>query len=116
MSLFEPAYVSDPTDGQLAHLYGLNLYRAFVWKHLSEILPANDPRKVNLKTAAAVHARASIDAVVGSDYMVEHWLASYAVLYLSSASAQKNGNLKQSPHRLPTRKERPREPDRPPKE
>ena len=84
-SLFEPVQVSDPTDGQLAHLHGLNLYRAFVWKHLSEILPLNDRRKVQMRAAAVIHARASMDAVVGSGYMVEHWLASYAVLYLSSA-------------------------------
>ena len=84
-SLFEPAYVSDPTDGQIAHLHGLNLYRAFVWKHLGEVLPSNDPRKVHLMAAADEHARGSMDAVVGSDYMVEHWLASYAVLYLSDA-------------------------------
>ena len=83
-SLFEPVFVSDPSDGQLAHLHGLNLYRAFVWRHLSENLPSNDQRKVNLRAAADVHARASLDAVVGSGYMVEHWLASYAVLYLST--------------------------------
>ena len=76
--------MSGPTDGQLAHLHGLNLYRAFVWKYLGEILPSNDPRKVKLRAAADVHAQASIGAVVGSDYMVEHWLASYAILYLSS--------------------------------
>jgi len=29
------------------------------------------------------HAQAGLAAVVGSDYMVEHWLAAYAVLYLS---------------------------------
>jgi hypothetical protein len=84
-SLFEPVQVTDPTDGQLAHLHGLNLYRAFVWKHLSENLPSDDPRRNHMKAAADLHARASIDTVVGSDYMVEHWLASYAVLYLSSA-------------------------------
>jgi hypothetical protein len=84
-SLFEPVQVTDPADGQLAHLHGLNLYRAFVWKHLSDILPSDDPRKVHMRSAADLHARGSIDAVVGSDYMVEHWLASYAVLYLGGA-------------------------------
>jgi hypothetical protein len=86
-SLFEPVHVTDPADGQLAHLHGLNLYRAFVWKHLSEILPPGDRRKVHMKAAADLLARASIDAVAGSDYMVEHWLASYAILYLSGAGA-----------------------------
>lgn len=84
-SLFEPAHVSDATDGQLAHLHGLNLYRAFVWKQLSEILPSTDKRKSYLEAAADAHAQASMDAVIGSDYMVGHWLACYALLYLSGA-------------------------------
>jgi hypothetical protein len=86
-SIFEPAHVSDSTDGQLAHLHGLNLYRAFVWKHLAEILPADDRRKASLEKAADVHARASMGAVTGSHYMVEHWLACYAVLYLSGGGS-----------------------------
>ena len=82
-SLFEPAFVSDASDGQLAHLHGLNIYRAFVWKHLSETLPTNDPRKVHLDAGSKVHAEASMSVVTGSDYMVEHWLACYAMLYLT---------------------------------
>lgn len=82
-SIFEPAHVSDETDGQLAHLHGLNLYRAFVWKHLDAILPEGDERRKYLSAAADLHARASLDAVTGSDYMVEHWLACYAMLVLS---------------------------------
>jgi len=83
VSLFEPAFVSDASDGQLAHLHGLNLYRAFVWKHLKMILPADDQRRPYLETGIEAHARASMGAVTGSDYMVEHWLACYAMLYLS---------------------------------
>ncbi len=82
-SLFEPAFVSDSADGQQAHLHGLNLYRAFVWKHLHAILPANDPRRPHLEAGIEAHTRASLGAVTGSDYMVEHWLAAYAMLYLS---------------------------------
>ena len=82
-SIFEPAFVSDAADGQLAHLHGLNLYRAFVWKHLHAILPADDTRKRYLEAGIEAHARASLGAVTGSDYMVEHWLASYALLYFS---------------------------------
>jgi hypothetical protein len=81
--LFEPAFVSDASDGQLAHLHGLNLYRAFVWKHLNAILPADDQRRPHLKAGIEAHAQASMGAVTGSDYMVEHWLACYAMLYLS---------------------------------
>ena len=82
-SLFEPAFVSDASDGQLAHLHGLNLYRAFVWKQLHAILPADDPRRPYLEAGVEAHAKASMGAVTGSDYMVEHWLAAYAMLYLS---------------------------------
>ena len=82
-TLFTPAHVSDATDGQLAHLHGLNLYRAFAWKYLSEILPAEDRRRTSMQAAASAHARASMGAVTGSHYMVEHWLACYAMLYLS---------------------------------
>jgi hypothetical protein len=84
-AIFEPARVSDETDGQLAHLHGLNLYRAFVWKNLGEILPAGDERRKLLDTAASAHAQPSMGAVIGSHYMVEHWLACYAMLYLSGA-------------------------------
>jgi hypothetical protein len=83
-ALFEPAFITDSSDGQLAHLHGLNLYRAFVWKHLYSILPADDKRKPYLEARSDVHVKASMDAVTGSDYMVEHWLACYAMLYLSS--------------------------------
>lgn len=84
-TIFEPAHVSDESDGQLAHLHGLNLYRAFVWKQLGEILPAEDGRRKHLETATLAHVQASLGAVTGSDYMVEHWLACYAMLYFSGA-------------------------------
>jgi hypothetical protein len=81
-SLLRPAIVSDPTDGQIAHLHGLNLSRAWCMRRVAEALPAGDPRAGVLLAAMERHAEASIDAVVGSDYMVEHWLAAYAVLLL----------------------------------
>lgn len=82
-SLFQPAFVSDASDGQMAHLHGLNLYRAFVWQRLYELLPAEDPRRQYLEAGIEAHAKASMNAVTGSDYMVEHWLAAFAMLYLS---------------------------------
>jgi len=84
-TLFQPVSVSDASDGQLAHLHGLNLYRAFVWKRLGELLPVEDPRRPALQQSALAHAQASMGAVTGSDYMVEHWLACYATLYWNGA-------------------------------
>jgi Protein of unknown function (DUF2891) len=82
-TLFFPATVSDPTDGQVAHLHGLNLSRAWDFVRLAEVLPSGDARTAPLMAAAERHANASLDQVAGSDYMVEHWLAVYAVLLLS---------------------------------
>ena len=50
---------------------------------LAALLPEDDTRRPYLEAGIEAHARASIGAVTGSDYMVEHWLASYALLYLS---------------------------------
>jgi hypothetical protein len=83
LSLFEPAVVSDSTDGHIAHLHGLNLYRAHALRRLVAMLPDGDPRVPVMTEAAGRHAAASLPAVSGGDYMVEHWLACYAVLLLS---------------------------------
>lgn len=82
-ALFRPVAVTDPADGHLAHLHGLNLSRAFGFRRIGEMLPESDPRRAALATAAERHAQASLPATVGSDYMVEHWLAAYAVLLLT---------------------------------
>jgi hypothetical protein len=82
--LFRPAEVSDPTDGQIAHLHGLNLSRAWAFVALAARLPAGDARIAPMLAAAERHAEASLPYVAGSDYVVEHWLAAYATLLLSS--------------------------------
>jgi hypothetical protein len=84
-ALLEPAEVSDPTDGQIAHLHGLNLYRAYAFQRLASTLPDGDPRAQLMGDAARRHADAALPAVCGGDYMVEHWLACYAVLFLARA-------------------------------
>ncbi len=81
-ALFTPAIVSDASDGHIAHLHGLNLSRAFCWRRIAETLPPDDPRFAPALEAASRHAAAGLPVVVGSDYMVEHWLAAYAVLLL----------------------------------
>lgn len=80
--LFTAAVVSDDSDGQIAHLHGLNLSRAWCWRRLAERLPDTDARVPVMLDAAARHAEPELGNVSGSDYMVEHWLAAYAVLYL----------------------------------
>jgi hypothetical protein len=82
-TLFHPVLVPDTTDGHITHLHGLNASRAWCWRRLAETLPAGDSRIPSMLRAARVHAQAALPFVVGSDYMVEHWLAVYAVLLLS---------------------------------
>ncbi len=84
-ALFTPAVVSDSTDGQLAHLHGLNLSRAWGFRRLAEALPETDPRVPVLEAAAREHARAGLRHATGSHYAVEHWLVAYAVLVLGGA-------------------------------
>ncbi|HZR94519.1 MAG TPA: DUF2891 family protein, partial [Gaiellaceae bacterium] len=68
---FEPVAVTDPSDGQLAHLHGLNLNRAWAL------------RRLGYEDWAERHAAAALSHVTGSDYMVEHWLAAFALLQLA---------------------------------
>jgi Protein of unknown function (DUF2891) len=92
-SLFQPAIVSDPTDGQIAHLHGLNLYRAYAYQQLTRTLPDADPRGPVLRDAARRHAEAALPAVCGGDDMVEPWLAGYAVCCSRERHAGRPGLL-----------------------
>jgi hypothetical protein len=83
-SIFHPATVTDVSDGHIAHLHGLNISRAWAMTALADRMPADDPRRAPLLASAERQANASLPQVSGSDYMVEHWLAVYAVLLLGS--------------------------------
>jgi hypothetical protein len=82
-ALFAPAVVSDASDPQIAHLHGLNASRAYCWRRVAESLPDGDVRIEPALAAARQHLAAALPHVIGDDYMVEHWLAVYAVLALS---------------------------------
>jgi hypothetical protein len=84
--LFTPTVVTNPQDGQGAHLHGLNLYRAYGFGLLARLLPAGDTRVAPLLRARETHAEASLPAIVGGGWMTEHWLAAYAVLLLGDAA------------------------------
>ena len=78
-TLFMPATVSDRTDGKIAHLDGLNLSRAWCWRHLAGTLTDDDARLRVALDAMVRHLDASLQHVAG-DYMGEHWLATFALL------------------------------------
>ena len=79
-SLFTPAFVSDRSDGKIAHLDGVNLSRAWCWRGLADALDPDARRRSPARTADA-HLDASLPHVAG-DYMGEHWLATFALLAL----------------------------------
>src|ERR1700752_650468 len=83
-SLLEPAVVTDRSDPKLVHLDGLNLSRAWCMRSIATALPANDPARKALSTAADRHASAALAHVASGDYAGEHWLASFAVFLLSN--------------------------------
>jgi Protein of unknown function (DUF2891) len=78
-TVFEPAIVSDRSDGKIAHLDGVNLSRAWCYRSIAPLL-AKAERDV-ATAAADEHLAASLPHISG-DYMGEHWLASFALLAL----------------------------------
>ena len=76
--------VTDPTDGQLAHLDGLNLSRAWMLDGIVSALPKDDARRAAWMNSAEAHRKAGLAAVTGEHYEGGHWLGSFAV-YLTTA-------------------------------
>lgn len=76
-----PVTVSDRIDLKLAHLDGLNLARAWCWKTILPILPADfrDP----VRGAIRAHLDAALPHVCQGSYAGTHWLASFALLALT---------------------------------
>jgi hypothetical protein len=84
-ALFEPAIVTDRSDGRIVHLDGLNLSRAWCWASLATALAPDDPLRDRLWRAARRHIDAGLPHVTG-DYMGEHWLATFACLALEAVA------------------------------
>src|SRR4051812_31752603 len=71
-ALLNPAKVSDRTDGQLAHLDGLNLSRAWGFFNLSSVVPG---KQAVLLQAGKKHLRAGLRQGLSGSYAGEHWAA-----------------------------------------
>jgi hypothetical protein len=78
-----PVTSPDSSDGQLAHLDGLNLSRAWMLDGIASALEVSDPRRAWLESASAAHAEVGLAAVSGEHYAGAHWLGSYAVYFLT---------------------------------
>jgi hypothetical protein len=78
-----PAVVTDPTDGKLVHLDGLNLSRAWMLEGIASALPPDDPRVAILRAVADAHGAAGTAAVSSDHYEGGHWLGSFAAYYVT---------------------------------
>jgi hypothetical protein len=85
-SLMQPAIVTDRSDPKLVHLDGFNLSRAWCMRSIAAALPKNDPPRKVLADLAMLHARSALAHVSSGDYSGEHWLASFAVYFLTTAT------------------------------
>ncbi|MCX7557672.1 DUF2891 domain-containing protein [Xanthomonadaceae bacterium JHOS43] len=75
--------VSDRADGKLAHIDGLNISRAWMLEGIAAGLPDDDARRFALQATATAHGDAGVAGVSDTHYAGSHWLASFAVYWLS---------------------------------
>jgi hypothetical protein len=83
-TLFDPAVVSNRSDPYIVHLDGLNLSRAWCWRAIARALPPDDPRAMIASAAADAHCAAGMAGVSSGEYVGDHWLATFAVLALTT--------------------------------
>ncbi len=80
----KPGIVTDPTDGKLAHLDGLNLSRAWMLRNVASSLPQNSAVVTALRASAHEHQEDGLRSVTGEHYEGGHWLGTFAVYLLTS--------------------------------
>ncbi|MEA1888008.1 MAG: DUF2891 domain-containing protein [Bacteroidota bacterium] len=76
----EPGIVTDRSDGQLAHLDGLNFSRAWCLYGIANNIPGYE----HLVRIADEHILHSLPHITDGHYEGDHWLASFALLALYS--------------------------------
>lgn len=79
VGMLKPAVVTDPTDGKLAHLDGLNLSRAWMLEGIASALPAKSAMRATVERTAKAHKDSGLAAVTGEHYEGGHWLGTFAV-------------------------------------
>lgn len=78
-----PVRPSDPEDGRLAHLDGLNLSRAFMLDGVLEALPEGDARRAALTEVRDLHRGHGLRGASFHSYSGAHWLGTFATYLLT---------------------------------
>ena len=79
-ALYQVGLVSDPTDGKMVHLYGLNFSRAWCLYDIASKMPEASAKPV--RDLAGMHFKYSFTHVASGAYEGDHWLATFAVYAL----------------------------------
>jgi hypothetical protein len=75
--------------GSKAHLIGLAFQRAAALLRIASALPPSDPRVPVYQRLADINAQHGFQKIGDAGYLGQHWLATYAVLYLQAANLAK---------------------------
>lgn len=81
---FQVGIVSDPNDGKMTHLYGLDFSRAWCLNDIAGSMPAIQAKAV--RALALKHFKYALPHVASGAYEGDHWLATYVVYALGSFS------------------------------
>ncbi len=79
----EPVEVVDPSNGQLAHWAGLNFSRSWMLSRISKALSPDHPLSDKLNQNAQKHLEAALPMAAHPDYMISHWVPTFAVYALT---------------------------------
>jgi hypothetical protein len=75
--------IRDPEDPRIGHLIGLAFQRAASALSVAKALGPGDPARHRLVALARSHGDFAMQLIDSSGYGGEHWLATFAVVYLS---------------------------------
>ena len=78
-----PVEVVDPSNGQLAHWAGLNFSRSWMLRRIANSLPGDHPLEPKLCENATRHLEAALPMATHEDYMISHWVPTFAVYALT---------------------------------
>ncbi len=83
---FEPAVVSDRSDGRLAHLDGLNISMGWMLRAIGDALPASDERHHSIDRMQQRIAEKGYESIGTLDYAGTHWLGTFAAYAIGQPS------------------------------
>lgn len=84
--ILQPVEVVDASNGQLAHWAGLNLSRSWMLHSVAHALPHDHPNIPSLIELSQKHQDAGLPMAAHQDYMISHWVPTFAVYLLSKVN------------------------------